>query len=436
MADIKDALLQLGKNSSLKIFGKVSKIAGLVVEGQGLSLPLGSLCAIYPASGDERILAEVVGFQDTVTLLMPLQDVRGVAPGCLIESISFSPTITVGRSLLGRVIDPFIAPLDKKGPLSFEAEVPLYASPPNPMDRPRIREALDVGVRAINAFTTLGKGQRIGIMAGSGVGKSTLLGMMARSTKADINVIALVGERGREVVEFIEESLGEEGLARSVLIIATSDSSPLLRMRAAYTATAIAEYFRDLGNDVLFMMDSVTRFAMASREIGLSIGEPPTRGGYTPSVFAQLPQLLERTGRNEFGSITGVYTVLVDGDDFNDPVADSVRSILDGHIVLSRELASLNHFPAIDVLSSVSRLQSDVMEPDMLKRCRGLLQHLARYKKMEDMINIGAYQTGSNANIDKAIAMQEPINEFLQQETHEPRNLEETFEEVRLLSER
>ena len=301
---------------------------------------------------------------------------------------------------------------------------PLYADPPSPLQRPRITDILDVGVRAINALLTLGKGQRVGIMAGSGVGKSTLMGMMARYTKADVNVIGLIGERGREVLEFMERDLGPEGMARSVLIIATSDQSPLVRMRAAYAATAVSEYFRDKGMDVLLMMDSVTRFAMAAREVGLAIGEPPTTKGYTPTVFAHLPKLLERAGRSDKGTITGIYTVLVDGDDFNEPIADAVRSILDGHIVLTRDLADQGHFPAIDVLRSISRLRSDICTQDAIRAGRVVTQHMSTYRKVEDMINIGAYAQGSNPEIDAAIASMPRINAFLRQDVTEEQGVE------------
>jgi flagellum-specific ATP synthase len=314
-----------------------------------------------------------------------------------------------------------------------ETYVPLYNEPPNPMDRPRITDPLDVGVRAVNGLLTLGKGQRIGIMAGSGVGKSTLLGMMARYTRADVNVIGLVGERGREVLEFIERDLGPEGLARSVLVVATSDKSPLIRMRAAYAATALAEFFRDKGKDVLLMMDSVTRFAMAGREVGLAAGEPPTRGGFTPSVFAYLPQLLERAGKSPRGSITGIYTVLVDGDDFTEPIADATRAILDGHIVLTRELADQGHYPSIDVLKSISRLRTDITPRETLDAGRDALRLLATYKRVEDMVNIGAYQRGASADIDQAIDMIGPINGYLRQDVGEKRGIEDSFVELAAL---
>jgi flagellum-specific ATP synthase len=326
--------------------------------------------------------------------------------------------------MLGRAVDAFGVPLDGKGAFAPQAQVPLHNEPPNPLERPRIDAPLDVGVRAINGLLTLGKGQRVGIMAGSGVGKSTLMGMVARTTKADVNVIGLVGERGREVVEFMQRDLGPEGMARSVLVVATSDKSPLIRMRAAHAATAIAEWFRDQGKDVLLMMDSVTRFCMAGREVGLAAGEPPTRGGYTPSVFAQLPQLLERAGKSAQGSITGIYTVLVDGDDFTEPIADATRSILDGHIVLTRDLADQGHFPAIDVLKSISRLRSDITPKDALEAGRKVLGQMATFQRVEDMVNIGAYQKGSNPEIDKAIAMRGPINQYLRQVVDEKEPLE------------
>jgi len=422
-------------------YGKVSKIVGLVAEGSGLKAPLGALCHILPdgadaafASGDQGIPVEVVGFRDGKLLFMPYGDLRGVQPGSLIRNSSLPPVFPVGDDLLGNALDAFGAPLNKDVILRPLGTMPLYASPPSPLSRPRIKDVLDVGVRAINSLLTLGKGQRVGIMAGSGVGKSTLMGMMARYTKADVNVIGLIGERGREVVEFMEKDLGPEGLARSVLIIATSDQSPLIRMRAAYAATAVAEYFRDQGKDVLLMMDSVTRFAMAAREVGLAVGEPPTTRGYTPSVFAQLPKLLERAGRSEKGTITGVYTVLVDGDDFNEPVADSVRSILDGHIVLTRELADQGHFPAVDVLRSISRLRTDICPKEVILAGRVLTGSLATFKRVEDMVNIGAYAHGSNPEIDKAIDMQPVINAFLRQDVEDGQSLEESYTQLRKLT--
>jgi len=416
-------------------FGKVTRVVGLIAEGQGIRPPVGSVCHLLPEDEHSTpIPAEVVGFKEGVCLFMPYGDMRGIRPGSLIKNSASPPHFPVGAGLLGRTLDAFGEPIDAKGMLDPEAFVPLYRTPPNPMERPRIDQPLDVGVRAINGLLTLAKGQRVGIMAGSGVGKSTLMGMMARYTKADINVIGLVGERGREVVEFIERDLGPEGMARSVVIVETSDKSPLIRMRAAFAATAVAEYYRDQGLDVLLMMDSVTRFAMAGREVGLAAGEPPTRGGYTPSVFAQLPQLLERAGKSAVGSITGVYTVLVDGDDFTEPIADAVRSILDGHIVLTRELADQSHFPAIDVLKSISRLRSEVVKRDDIEAGRTVLRLMSTYKRVEDMVNIGAYQKGANPDVDRAIAMVAPINAFLQQYVGDNESLDSCFKKLKELA--
>ncbi len=424
-------LYELQELNPCQVFGKVSKVVGLIIEGRGIKAPLGAVCHLLPdQDGEAPIAAEVVGFRDNAVLFMPYGDMRGIRPGSPIMNSSAPPYFPVGPGCLGRAMDAFGIPLDAKGPILPDGHYPLYAPPPNPLARPRITEPLDVGVRAVNGLLTLGKGQRVGIMAGSGVGKSTLMGMMARYTKADVNVIALVGERGREVVEFMEKDLGPEGLARSVLVVATSDQSPLVRMRAAYAATAAAEYFRDQGKDVLFMMDSVTRFAMAAREVGLAVGEPPTSRGYTPSVFAHLPKLLERAGRSETGTITGVYTVLVDGDDFNEPVADSVRSILDGHVVLTRELADQGHYPSIDVLKSISRLRADVTGKQVQLAGREMLRNLSTFKRVEDMVNIGAYTQGSNPEIDHALQMIGPINQYLQQNVDEQCSLESSFEEL------
>lgn len=428
MADMKGCTELLSTVDPCRTYGKITKVVGLIAEGKGIRASLGSVCHLMPEDNSiEPIPAEVVGFRDGSCLFMPYGELHGIGPGCLIKNASSPPHIPVGMNFLGRAVDAFGQPIDGKGPIIPESFNPLHREPPNPLERPRINEALDVGVKAINSLLTLGKGQRVGIMAGSGVGKSTLLGMIARYTVADINVIALVGERGREVVEFMERDLGPEGMARSVLVIATSDKSPLLRMRAAYTATAIAEYFRDKQNDVILMMDSVTRFAMAGREVGLAAGEPPTRGGYTPSVFAQLPKLLERAGKNQLGSITGIYTVLVDGDDFTEPIADATRSILDGHIVLTRELADQGHYPCIDVLKSVSRVRGDITPNDVITSGRKVLRQLATFKKVEDMVNIGAYQSGANPEIDTAIKMVPAINIFLQQLVAEKQTLEESF---------
>ena len=410
-------------------FGKVSKVVGLIAEGRGIKAPLGSVCRLLPDAGATGgIHAEVVGFRDDCCLFMPYGEMRGIRPGSLIKNLSTPPLFPVGNRFLGRAVDAFGDALDDRGDIRPRQYYPLYAKPLNPLERPRITDPLDVGVRAINGLLTLGKGQRVGIMSGSGVGKSTLMGMMARYTKADVNVIALVGERGREVVEFMEKDLGPEGMARSVLVVATSDHSPLIRMRAAYAATAMAEFFRDQGKDVLLMMDSVTRFAMAAREVGLAAGEPPTTRGYTPSVFAQLPKLLERAGRSPKGTITGIYTVLVDGDDFNEPIADAVRSILDGHIVLTRELADQGHYPSIDVLKSISRLRTDVAPSSSLGSGRTMLRHLATYNRVEDMVNIGAYSKGSNPDIDAALDLIKPIRGYLQQDVGTGATLEQSFQ--------
>lgn len=417
----------LKKAEPMQSFGKVNKVVGLVAEAGGISASLGAVCHILPDDGGEPIAAEVVGFRDHNLLFMPYGEMRGVRPGSLIRNSSLPPVFPVGPGLLGRAFDAFGQPLDKGDPIVPEDMVSLYAAPPAPLDRPRIVDPLDVGVRAVNSLLTLGKGQRVGIMAGSGVGKSTLMGMMARYTAADVNVMGLIGERGREVLEFMEKDLGPEGMARSVVIVATSDQSSLVRMRAAYAATAVAEYFRDQGKDVLLMMDSVTRFAMASREVGLATGEPPTTKGYTPSVFAQLPRLLERAGRSDRGTITGIYTVLVDGDDFNEPIADAVRSILDGHIVLTRALADQGHFPAIDVLRSISRLRNDIVAREVVEAGRLVTGLMATYKQVEDMINIGAYAQGSNPEVDAAIRMRDPTEAFLRQNVGDRENLMDSF---------
>ena len=426
--DPKTCLHLLKESNPVSSFGKVSKVVGLVVEATGLKASLGDVCHIIPDNpNDPPIAAEVVGFRDGSLLFMPYGEMRGVRPGSFVKNSSLPPLFPVSSELLGRTLDAFGAPMDKRPPIIPTSMIPIYADPPAPLDRPRIDETLDVGVRSINSLLTLGKGQRVGIMAGSGVGKSTLMGMMARYTEADVIVMGLIGERGREVLEFMERDLGPEGMARSVIVVATSDKPSLVRMRAAYAATAVAEYFRDQGKNVLLMMDSVTRFAMASREVGLAAGEPPTTKGYTPSVFAQLPRLLERAGRSEKGTITAIYTVLVDGDDFNEPIADAVRSILDGHIVLTRALADKGHFPAIDILKSISRLRTDICDPRVVTAGRTLTSALATYAHSEDMINIGAYIPGSSAEIDTAIALNKPINDFLCQAVGEPENIIESF---------
>ncbi|HEY3425771.1 MAG TPA: flagellar protein export ATPase FliI [Negativicutes bacterium] len=427
-----DAAKYLGaieQTETMKLNGKITQIIGLVLESQGPSVSMGELCYVHPrsASAGAPIPAEVVGFKQNRVLLMPLGEMQGIGPGCEVVSANKILKVTVGRQLLGRVLDGLGNPMDGKGPLVGGLEYPMHSMPPPSLTRRRIQEKLSVGVRAIDGLLTLGRGQRIGIMAGSGVGKSTLLGMVARNTEADISVIAMIGERGREVREFIERDLGEEGLKRSVVVVATSDQPALVRIKGAMTATAIAEYFRDQGLDVVLMMDSVTRFAMAQREVGLTIGEPPATRGYTPSVFAVLPKLLERSGTGDVGSITGIYTVLVDGDDMNEPIADAVRSILDGHIVLSRSMAAQNHYPAIDVLASVSRVMLDIVEKGHYEAAQKMRATLATYREAEDLINIGAYATGSNLNIDQAIQKIDAVNEFLRQEVYEHTTLDATI---------
>jgi len=396
--------------------GSVTKVVGFVAESDGPPCGLGTVCDIYVKSNGRRMRAEVVGFRENRVLLMPFGQTRGISPGSRVVGREQTAVIGVGNGLLGRVVDGLGNPIDGRGPVVGEALYPIYAEPINPVSRKRIHRPLDLGIRAINGVLTVGRGQRMGIFAGSGVGKSVLLGMIARNTDADVNVIALIGERGRELNEFIEKDLGEQGLRKSVVVVATSDSPPLVRMRGIYVATAIAEFFRDMGKHVILMMDSVTRFAMAQREVGLAVGEPPTTKGYTPSVFTLLPQILERAGTcSGPGTITGLYTVLVEGDDMNEPVADAARSILDGHIILSRELAARNHYPAIDVLNSVSRLMGEI-SGDGHKAAAGRLREvLATYQKAEDLINIGAYVSGSNPRIDSAIEMIDPVNRYLKQ---------------------
>ncbi len=431
MYDFKEYYRIIEGVDPIKVYGKVSEIIGLLVEGYDPGSSIGKMCQIYPNGDISPISAEIVGFRKGKVLLMPLEGLEDVGPGCKIVSSGKKAGVRVGHGLLGRVIDGLGNPIDDKGVLGSEDEYPIYADPINPLKRGRIRKPVDLGIRAINGLFSCGKGQRMGIFAGSGVGKSSLLGMIAKNTKADINVIGLVGERGREVREFIENNLGEVGLARSVLIVATSDSHPLLRLRAAYVATSISEFFRDQGMDVLLMIDSLTRFAMAQREIGLFLGEPPTTKGYTPSVFSLMPKLLERAGNIENkGSITGLYTVLVEGDDFNEPIADMSRAILDGHITLSRDLAAKNHYPAIDVLNSISRVMVDLVDKEHRKKANDLLNIVATHRKAEDLINIDAYVEGSNPEIDYAIKMIDKVNSFLKQDINEKIDFEETKEEL------
>ena len=421
----------LKSTCAIRATGRVTNVVGLVVEAHGPVSCLGTVCDIYTTHKNRAIAAEVSGFKDNSVLLMPLEEIHGIAPGCRIVAREQKAVVPVGQGLLGRVIDGLGHPIDDKGPITTEAAYPIYAPALNPLKRRRIHRPLDLGIRTINGLLTVGRGQRIGIFAGSGVGKSVLLGMIARKTKADVNVIALIGERGRELNEFIEKELGQEGLRRSVIVVATSDRLPLIRMRGAFIATAIAEYFRDQGQHVNLMMDSVTRFAMAQREIGLALGEPPTTKGYTPSVFTLLPKLLERAGTSaNRGTITGLYTVLVEGDDANEPIADAVRSILDGHINLTRDLAMQNHYPAIDVLGSISRVMVDVVDDKHKQNANRLKEILATYRKAEDLINIGAYVSGSNPKIDYAIRMIDKINAYLKQDIEETVFFEESVAQL------
>lgn len=394
--------------------GVVTDLTGLIIEGNGPAVGVGTTCSIV--QGDQQISAQVVGFRKDRILLMPFSDTYGIAPGASIISHGHGQGVLASDLLLGRVIDPLGTPIDGMPPITEGVEVPLFATPPSPLARDRISEEFDVGIKVVNSMLTVGKGQRVAIMAGSGVGKSTFLGMVAKHSRSSVNVIALVGERGREVREFIERDLGEEGLARSVLVVATSDSGALLKIRAAFVATAIAEYFRDQGHDVCLMVDSITRFCMAQREIGLAVGEPPSTSGYTPSVFAMLPKLLERAGtKSGKGSITGLYTVLVEGDDMNEPIADAVRGILDGHFVLSRKLAGRGHYPALDVLQSVSRVMPDIVSKDRVKLAMLARRVLADYAEAEDLITIGAYKPGQNPKVDFAVQRIEPLKNFLMQ---------------------
>ncbi len=432
------ALERIAGEPRFRVFGRVTRVIGQVVETSSLPVAVGDVCRIAP-DAERGILAQVAGFHDRGVMLMPLGELEGVQPGATVIPLGRAFHARASESLIGRVLDGLGRPMDGGRPLGPSRDIPLSAEPPNPLERPRIREPLTTGVRAIDGLLTLGRGQRVGILAGSGVGKSVLLGMIARHTNADINVIALLGERGREVREFIERDLGPEGLARSVVIVATSDQSAVVRATGALVATAIAEYFRDTGRDVLLMMDSVTRVAMAWREMGLAVGEPPTTKGYPPSAFAQLPRLLERAGTSSKGSITGLYTVLVEGDDFNEPIADAARSILDGHIVLSRRLASAKHFPAIDVLESVSRVRDEVTPPEALEAADSFLKLESAYRSHEDLIAVGAYKGGADPQVDAAIASRARMLTFLRQSPVDATKLSETrsrLTELRALAER
>ena len=409
----------------VRINGKVSQVIGLTVESIGPDARIGDVCRIYPLQSDEPILAEVVGFRENKVLLMPLGELHSVGPGCDVVGTSQPLTVQVGYELLGKVLDGLGRPLDGSTLPIHMARYSTHNAPVNPLHKPRIREPISVGIRCIDGLLTIGKGQRVGIFAGSGVGTSTLLGMIARNTSADVNVLALIGERGREVRDFIERDLGPEGLARSVVVVATSDQPALIRIKGALIATSIAEYFRDRGQNVMLMMDSVTRYATALREVGLAIGEPPATRGYTPSVFAHLPRLMERAGNSPKGSITAFYTVLVDGDDMNEPVADTVRGILDGHIVLDRKIANKGHYPAIDVLASVSRAMNDIVPPEQLEAAEFLKRMLSVYRDSEDLINIGAYQKGSNPEMDRAIHYYPLIEAYTAQKVTEKVDYEE-----------
>lgn len=406
--------------------GRISKIIGMTVEATGLVCSIGDICTIHIDGGESDVISEVVGIAENKIYLMPFQSIDGIGYGFSVTSEGKKLEITACDELVGRTIDPLGMPIDGGPELPIGEKISISGVPENPMTRPPITEVIELGVKAIDGLTTIGKGQRMGIFAGSGVGKSTLMGMIARNVQADINVIALVGERGREVVEFIQRDLGPEGIKRSVVIVATSDQPALMRLKCAQTATAVAEYFRRQGKDVLLMMDSLTRFAMAQREIGLATGEVPVARGYTPSIYSALPKLLERSGNFKTGSITGIYTVLVEGDDTNEPIADTVRSIIDGHIILSRKIASKNHYPAIDVLNSVSRLMSGIVEDDHKTAANRLRNMLAVYKDNEDLISIGAYKSGSNPELDNALAHMNRINEFLVQKVDEPCTYDET----------
>ena len=415
------------QTETVHYIGSVIRVRGMLVESRGPQAVIGEICKIAIPSAGTHVLAEVVGLYDTTVQLMAYGDTKGIEIGCTVTASGSVLQVAVGRQLLGRVLDAVGKAYDKKGEIAASTFYPAIASPPDPLDRTPVNKRIVTGVRAIDSLLAVGKGQRLGIFSGSGVGKSTLLGMIARNTNADVNVIALIGERGREVVDFLQRDLGEDGLKRSVVVVATSDQSPIARLRGAYTATAVAEYFRDQGKDVMLMFDSVTRFARAQREIGLAIGEPPAQRGYTPSVFETLPKLLERSGTSQKGSITGFYTVLVDGDDMDEPVSDTVRGILDGHIVLNRKLAQAYHFPAIDVLASISRLSKRVTGPQTQKAVAAIRRSMAAYAQSEDMITVGAYQKGSNAEVDAAIELHPAIENFLMQEEAEKTTIEKTL---------
>lgn len=431
-SNFKDLIKSIRNCDTLKVYGRIEEITGIIIKASGLKVSIGETCRIYSEDND-YVDAEVVGFKENHVLLMSLGDISKIKPGSRVISRGKKVFIKVGKNIIGRVLDHSGNPIDNKGDISG-VNFPIYNQPPNPVKRLRITNPLDLGIRAINGILTCGKGQRVGIMAGSGVGKSVLLGMIAKYTSADVTVIALIGERGREVREFIERDLGEDGLKKSVIVVSTSDNPPLSKVRAAFVATAIAEYFRDQGMDVLLLMDSLTRVAMAQREIGLAIGEPPTSKGYTPSVFALFPKILERAGTSEGkGTITGLYTVLIEGDDIHDPVGDAARSILDGHIVLSRDLAMENHYPAIDIISSISRVMPDIVDKKHKEYAGKFVELMATYKKVEDMVNLGAYKKGSNEKIDYAIDMIDKLRNYLKQDINVKAELNDSIQALYLL---
>lgn len=417
---------QLRNTSLYQYLGKIDKIVGTTIESIGPICNIGDVCMIEIPESTQKAYAEVVGFRENKVLLMPYDEIEGIGYGSAVKNCGHKLMIPVSNDLIGRTVDPLGYPMDNLGPIKAEEFYTITGKRSNPMNRPRINTVIQMGVKAIDGMLTIGKGQRMGIFAGSGVGKSTLMGMIAKNVKADVNVIALVGERSREVVEFITRDLGEEGLKRSVLVVATSNQSAMMRSKCTMTATTIAEYFKDQGMDVLLMMDSLTRFAMAQREIGLSVGEPPVARGYTPSIYSDLPKLLERSGNFEGGSITGIYTVLVEGDDTNEPISDTVRGIIDGHIILSRKVAAKNHYPAIDILNSVSRLMNDIVLPEQKEAANRIRKLLSVYESNADLVSIGAYKKGSNKEMDEALAKMDSINEFLQQKTDESFTIDET----------
>lgn len=434
--NIKKYIDEVKSKRFMKYTGRITKVTGLTIESNGPMATIGELCYIYPNRKTSPILSEVVGFKGDKILLMPLGEMEGIASGSLVVGSGKTLSVDVGDHLIGRVVDGLGRPMDSFGDIKRDKTYPASNTPPSPLERGIIKEPLSFGVRAIDGLLTCGKGQRIGVFAGSGVGKSTLMGMISRNSTADINVIGLIGERGREVMEFLEKDLTDEGLKKSIVVVVTSDQPALIRVKGAMITTSIAEYFRDRGLNVMLLMDSVTRFAMAQREIGLAIGEPPVTRGYTPSVFATLPRLLERTGTSDKGTITGLYTVLVDGDDLSEPIADATRGILDGHIVLSRSLANSNHYPAIDVLESVSRVMPSIVSKEHMKLSSSIKDIMATYKESEDLINIGAYKKGSNKKIDTAIDVIDYINDFLRQGTDETISFEETLTMLEEISNR